>query len=103
MIEEFAPGPAVLLRPIHGLVGVADDRVRIGIPLADRDADTGRDRHLAGLERDGFGHRTSHPVGDGDGLVFAADVLQQDHELVAAEARCRVLGTQDRAKPISDA
>jgi hypothetical protein len=104
LIEEFASRPAVLLRTVHGLVGVADDHVRtVGSPLRDRDPDTRRDRHLAGLERDGFGYRTSYPVGDGDGLLFAPDVLQEDHELVAAEARCRVFGPQDRAKPISDA
>ena len=57
---------------------------------------------LARADGDRLGERRDDPLGDGHGLVRAADVLAEDHELVAADAGGGVAAAQDPGQPARD-
>jgi len=57
-------------------------------------ADAGRDVVLAAFEEEGSAQVFQDAVGHVGGLARAANVLQQDGELVAPEARDRILRAQ---------
>ena len=88
-LEDLLLAAALGLRAVQGEVGVAQQVV--GLVGADRDPDAGADHDLAALHREGLVHRLEDAVrGHRDGCVVG--VLEQDDELVAAEARRGVAG-----------
>ena len=102
-VEDLVAALAVALGRVHRDVGVAqqvlDDAVA---DLADRDADARLHvERLAGdLER--LAHGGEHALGDLDRLRALADALEQDPELVAAEAGRGVAGAQAAAQALGD-
>ena len=67
------------------------------MPDRDADAGAGGDLVVADLER--HGQRLEQPARDLDAVVVVLDVLEQDRELVAAEAGGRVAVAQAGPQP----
>ena len=100
LIEELVARAAQLLGAVHRRVGLADHRLRRRAGIDDRGhADTHRDLGLAVLEGNRPRGRPRDPVGDQDHLPIAAEVLEQQRELVAAKAGDRVHRSQHSAQP----
>ena len=87
---------ALGLRSVEREVGVAQQVV--GLAVADRDPDAGADEHLASLDPERLVHDLEDAVADRADVVLV-DVLEQDDELVAAEARRGVGGADARGEP----
>ncbi len=85
---ETAEIAALGLGPIHGAVGLAH-QLRPGLAVAriERDAEAGGDRDLLVVDRRRRRHRVEQLAGDQSGVLGLGQVLDQDRELVAAEAR----------------
>ena len=65
-VEELHAGPAQLLGPVHGEVGVAHELVGVDLDGGDRHADAGADVHLVAVDaRSARAHRGGHPLGQG--------------------------------------
>ena len=91
------------LRGVHGEVGLAQQLVDVRVAgLADRQADAQRHFDVLAVHRERLVERGHDPLGGLDGLVRAADRLEQHAELVAAEPGRRVGGAQARAQAARD-
>ena len=91
----------VALGHVHRHVGVADQLVGVGggVPVDDGDADARRDEDLlAARARTGTRARSRMRSAASAAVLGAVDVLEQDGELVAAEAGRGVAGA-DAARP----
>ena len=96
LVEHLAPVAAAGLGPVHGGVGVLDQR--LGPDPAARgqgDADAHGDEHLGVAEGERRGGHLGDPLGDGQGVGLVGDALAEDGELVAAEAGHGVAGPDD--------
>ena len=97
--EDLESGLALRLGGVHRHVGVAQQLIGGVAVLADGDADAGADVDLLAQNPEGS------PKGDSNSLRDAGrggdvGVLEQDGELVAAEAGGRVLGAQRRSDSV---
>ena len=92
-VEQLVAALAAALGAVHRGVGVAQDVLRAlvaeGAP-GDADADRGVDLLLA--QRDRVAQLGEDPVGDADRVARVLHVRQEDPELVAGQARERVVG-----------
>ncbi len=96
LVEHLAPVAAPGLGPVHGGVGVLDQRLGPGAAARGQgDADAHGDEHLGVAERERRGGHLGDPLGDGQGVGLVGDALAQDGELVAAEAGHGVAGPDD--------
>ena len=85
--EELGPAARRGLRGVHRDVGVAEEVVgRLAVGAAERDADAGGDhrRRVAQVER--LAEGVGQADGDRQGAFLVPDVVEEDGELVAAEA-----------------
>ena len=103
-LEEAVAALAVALGDVHRGVGVADELVGVGRRLAldDRDAQAGADDDLLLIQPQRLQERLEHALGGVGRLLRADDVLEQDGELVAAEARRGVGGADARGQALGD-
>ena len=105
-VEELAAGAAAFLGPVHRRVGVADQQVGVdrlaGRGPGDGDADAGGDEVLDAVDRVGLGEGGGDAVGDRHRLVLVGEAVDEDAELVAAEAGDDVAGAQVGAQPRRD-
>jgi hypothetical protein len=101
-VEDRVAALAVGLRAVHGDVGVAHHLVRRRVRGGDRDPDRRVDEQLAPLQLERDLQRRQDALGDHRRLAGVADVVEQERELVAAQARDRVVGTQCRKQPLGD-
>ena len=89
-VEELAAGAAAFLRPVHRRVGVADQHVRVGglagRGTGDGDPEAGGDEVVGAGDHVGLGEGRRDAIGDRDRLVLVGETVDQDPELVAAEA-----------------
>ncbi len=89
-VEEDAAGAAALLGPVHRRVGVADQQLGVDVPIfsraGDGDADAGADEVVDAVDRERLGEGGGDAIGDRQRLVFVGEAIDQDPELVAAEA-----------------
>ena len=70
---------------------MADQRVEVDVVgRVQRDADTGRDHDLLLVDNEGFVERVEHALRHVGRVLGTADVLDDDGELVATQARQRV-------------
>ena len=60
------------------------------------------DHELVAVEGDGLLERGDHPLRRTDGVALVADVADEEDELVAAEARCRVAGADRAGEALAD-
>ena len=97
-VEDLAAPAAALLGPVHRRVGVADQQLGVGRLAAcrpgDGDADAGGDEMVGAAHRVGLREGARHPVGDRQRLVLVGEPVDEDAELVAAEAGDDVAGAQ---------
>jgi hypothetical protein len=100
-VEHLPAIPSAVLGSVERQVGLLEEPCRAVVGVrGGRDADAGRAHELlvADLERDAA--RGDDPITERDRLFEPRDVLDQDGELVATEARERVLRPQGRAEPL---
>ena len=93
----------IALRPDQRDLGLAQQLVR-GDPagLAERDADRRADEPLAAAQRERRAQLGRDRLGDPPCLALVRDGVEDDPELVAAEAGDRVAGPQARREPLAD-
>ena len=104
LAEDLVTRAASLLGLVHRRVRVAKDLLGAGVGrLAQGDPDARRDEDLLGPQVEGFPQRLVVPNRRRPRVVDALDVLQQHHELVAAEPRQGVGLPQVATQPIGDA
>ncbi len=105
-VEELRTGATLFLGPVHRRVRVADQHVRIGRLASgrsgDRDPEAGADEVLGALDRVGVRECARDAIGDRDRLVLVGEPIDQDAELVTAEAGDDVPGAQVRAQTRRD-
>src|SRR3954451_17568305 len=104
VVEDLEPALALALRSIHRHVGrleqclwAVDHR-----PWLDDQTDAGGDEHLATAHHYGHPHLFLQPADDADRVVLVDGALQQDSELVTAEASDKVLAAHTCAQAIGD-
>ena len=97
-LEQAVAALALGLGDVHRGVGVADQLVGVGgVPrLDDRDAEAGADDQVVVVELERAAERVEDPLGGLDRRLRVVDVLEQDRELVAAEAGGGVGGADAR-------
>ena len=86
LVVELVAGAAALLGAVHRRLGVADEILRPLAALCHRDPDRGGDEVLVAVEHERAGEDRGDPLGHLDRVVLAGDLLEQDPELVGAEA-----------------
>ena len=92
-LEQAVPALAVALRHVHGDVGVPQQLLGIlreQVLVAHADADARARVDLLAVDLGRRLELAQQPLGDQRRLVGAGDAVEQDRELVAAEARDRV-------------
>ena len=94
-VEQLGPVAAGALGAVHRDVGVAHELARGRRRAADGDADAGRDEQGLAVELERVRERALHAIGDRVHRDRAGDLVEQDDELVAAEAGHRVAGRTD--------
>ena len=101
-LEHAVAALALALGDVHGRVGVADQLVGVGggSGLGHRDAQAGADDDVVVVELERAGQRLEDPLGGLGGGLDVVDVLQQDRELVAAEAGGGVGGADAGRDPL---
>ncbi len=100
LLEELVEPLAGGLGRVHGGVGVAQQLVgAVVVEGAARDPDADRGRQLLALDAERRLERLGQALGDGRRV---ASVLEQDRELVAAEAGARVAVPQAGADAVGD-
>ncbi len=99
-VEHLVTGLAARLGVIHRRVGVAHHLVRVVVVgRTERDADARRGEHLASADRERRAQRVLDPEGDRIRLRVVAETVEQNRELVAAEAGQRVAVTEAGLEP----
>ncbi len=103
-VEDLGACPAALLRSVHRGIGVAQERLGSVVgSTRQRDPDArGRDHDAPVRQRDGLGQRAREPFRHDPRVVFPAQALADDHELVATEPRDRVRSLQAPLDPPRD-
>ena len=101
LVHGVPPLP-LALRPVHREIRASHDLVRRLRPSVEGDPDARLRGHVGALDDERLGHRREDPVRHGHGALGRRDVLDHHGELVAAEPRTRVLGSNRRAKPLRD-
>ena len=75
---------------------------RLVAALVERDADRRAERHLTAVELEVVGEHAAHPVGHPHRARLGLLAGDEDAELVAAEARDEVAGTDAVLEPLAD-
>ena len=102
LVEDGVARAALGLRAVHGDVGVAHDVLRRAIGRDEGDADARRDVDLTAVDLERRRQRLVQPLGHDRGAVHVADVVEQQRELVAADARDGVARPQRRLQALRD-
>jgi hypothetical protein len=100
-VEQLGPSAAALLRAVHRGVSVLEEALALDrvVRLRQRHPDARAEAELRAARPQRLAQGLLEPVGDRDGLEHPAHALADDGELVAAEARDRVLGPQHGLEP----
>ena len=103
LVEQLQPVAPRALGAIHGDVGLAQQRLRVpGGVVGDRDAHARRHAHLGGAHGERLLQSMEDPLGDHECLRVALQILCEDDELVAAQARHSVAVTHRLRQPRRD-
>ena len=102
-LEDLVPALAALLGHVHRDVGVAEQLFGIpGLSLLDHgDPEARPDEDLLPLQQERVLEHLHDPIGDVGRLDALAAVLQQDRELVAAQAGRGVGGAKRGLQPLA--
>ena len=101
-VEKLDASLACCLGAVHGGIRVAQHRRRGLRRVVERYPDAGTHGDLDVGDPDRLGDRVADPLGGEVGRRGAAHVLEEDGELVTAEARTGVLGPDRRSQPRPD-
>jgi hypothetical protein len=102
-VEQLVARLAARLGVIHRRVRVAHDFFRVVVLRpAERDADARRREHLAPADRERCAQRFLNPERDRVGLLLVLELVEENRELVAAEAGERVPLPQARLETARD-
>ena len=102
-VEELVAGSAVVAGARHRDVGVVHERLgAVPLPVGDGDADAGVDEDGMVAEHDRRDERVEQPLRDLDRPALARQPLAEHPELVAAHARERVAGGEQRREPLGE-
>jgi PAS domain S-box-containing protein len=86
-VEQVVAVLALLLGGVHGLVGMTQQGVGVGIVMrVQREANAGRHLHLGIANGHGLGNAAQHALQHAVAFLGVAQVGQQQHKLVAAQA-----------------
>ena len=100
VVEDLEGGWALQLGAMHGGMGVAEERLRLGVGRrCGRDADGGGGKDLLAPDGHGTAESGAEAVGHADEIVRLAEVVHEDGELIAAEVGERVLGPDAGREP----
>ena len=100
-VEELVARSAVVAGARHRDVGVVDERLgAVALAVGDGDADAGVDEDGMVAEHDRRDERVEQPLRDLDRPALARQPLAEHPELVAAHARERVAGGEQRREPL---
>ncbi len=95
LVVHHRAGAALPLRVVHGRIRVVEQLARLRELVAvDAHADAERGEHVTPCERHQRAHDLVHRFGETHHLIFIQNGVQQDHELVAADAREEVVVAQ---------
>jgi len=102
-VEDLVAVAAFFLGLVHRLVGVAQQGVRVLLVLrVERDADAGRDLDADVAQLHRLGDGVQYPLQAVAAGLQVGQAGQQQHELVAAEARQGVAALQRVLQPLGD-
>ena len=100
-VEQDVPPLAAGLGAIHGDVGIAEQALAVMLAgFGQGDAQAGGDDEFAPVQREGLCEAAGDRLRQGHGIRFGGEVLQQHHELVAAEPGHGVAGPDAAAQPL---
>ena len=103
LVEDDGLVAALGLRGVQRHVGLPEQvHAVLRAALGDDDTDAGGVADELAGDLDGSTHDVEDPVGAGEHLHLARRVVDEDDELVAAEARGEVVGADGRADPVGD-
>ena len=103
LAEDFHAGAAAALGPVHRHVRLSQHRLGVCLGIArESNAHACGHRNLGASDDEGPAQGLKHPLGESQGFGFAFEVLGQDHELVAAEARHGVAVSHHLFEPARD-
>ena len=105
LVEHRDAAATRFLRVVHRGVGVAEQLLGAFLAGRQRDADAGAHERLRATDDERLGDGLEEPFGDLDRAVARSrgrEVVAEDREFVAAEARHRVAGPQHRLQPARD-
>src|SRR5574341_1615690 len=102
-VEYLVACPAERLGAIHGDIRVAQEIVRPVITRrTDGDANAGCGAHVVPVQMERLLQGLSEPLRNAYRVTAVRDIIEQDHELIAAKARHRIAGAEARLPPASD-
>ena len=99
-LEERVAALAARLRPVHRQVGIPQEGLGRGCARGDPDRDG--DEHLAAAQLEGQVERVEDAAGEAGGVARGGDLVDQDRELVAAQAGHRVARPRAFGDPLGD-
>ena len=101
VLEELDAGLAVGLGGVHGEVGVLQHALARLVDAAGQ-PEAGADAEVAAGQRERHVEGGQHPLGDQRALAGGGVALDEDGELVAADARHGVAEAHARPQPLAD-
>jgi hypothetical protein len=102
-LVELVPRAALRLGLVHGQIRVVEHLLRLhGSAAGEGDPDARRDQDVASLHDERALDLRGDPLGQRGGGVEIGGVLQQQRELVSAQARDGVLRAQARGQAMAD-
>ncbi len=103
LVEELESSAAAPLGAVHRCVGVAQQvGSSTGRLVGDRDPDARRHHQLGAVECDRTSQGLERALRQLDRLLVVFELLADDHELVTAEPRHRVVATHHSREPTPD-
>ena len=99
-MEEAEPGAARVLGVVHGSVGLLEQLGEVApVARVERDADRGADGQGAAFDGERPAEDREQPLAERRRLLARLEAVPQDREIVAAQARERVLAPQRVRQP----
>ncbi len=100
VVEDLAAGPAPELGPVHGGVGVPEQRVGEAVGLGEGDPEAAREEDLLRPDGERLPQRPQPPLPDPQRLRLVAELVAYDDELVPPEAGDGVAGTDRQPEAV---
>ena len=94
-LVELTRVPSQFLRSVHGVGSPLDQQIWVGSVVRKQgDADTRVDVDLMAFDQERLADHLHDPLGNAHRVLFITEIVEEADELVAAEARDTVLGSE---------